>query len=208
MGQTPDEIRNEIEATRADLRDDVDRIADRTSPKRIAQRRTDRVRSRAHDLKERVMGAAPDRETFHEAGQRAQETAHTVRDSVKGTAEQAAETVRSVPGQTARQTQGNPLAAGLIAFGVGLLAGSVISESQAERRAARRLKEQMGGAVEPVKQSVMESAQRVKEDARESAQHAAGQVKESAAEAGQATRESTQEQARQVTEQARGSARR
>ncbi len=33
MGQTPEEIRNDIEVTRAELRDDVDRIAQRASPR-------------------------------------------------------------------------------------------------------------------------------------------------------------------------------
>jgi hypothetical protein len=43
VGTTPHERRNEIEVTRADLSADVDRIVDRTSPRRIVRRRTGRA---------------------------------------------------------------------------------------------------------------------------------------------------------------------
>ena len=40
-----------------------------------------------------------------------------------------------------RQTQGNPLAAGLIAFGVGWLVSSLLPDSQKERELAHQLKD-------------------------------------------------------------------
>ncbi|UOE18772.1 DUF3618 domain-containing protein [Thermobifida halotolerans] len=218
MGQTPDEIRNDIEVTRAELRDDVDRIADRASPKRMAQRRTEQVRDKARGLKERVMGRAPDRDTFREAGHSVQDRAGAATENVRsgmGQATenvrsgmgQATETVKSMPGQAAQRTQGNPLAAGLIAFGAGLLVASLISDSQTERQAARRIREQMGDAVEPVRQSLTESAERVRDDARESAQQAAGQIKETATQAGQETREAAQQETQRSREQMEQTAR-
>ncbi|MDG5809090.1 hypothetical protein P9869_42085 [Streptomyces ossamyceticus] len=68
-----------------------------------------------------------------------------------------------------RQTQGNPLAAGVITFGSGLLAASLLPTSQAEEQAASQLSEKASEAIEPVKQAAVESAQKVKEDATETA---------------------------------------
>jgi len=59
VGQTPEEIRNDIEVTRAELRDDVDRIAQRASPRGMVRRRIDQLRGAFRTLKERVMGTSP-----------------------------------------------------------------------------------------------------------------------------------------------------
>lgn len=200
MGQTPEEIRNDIEVTRAELRDDVDRIAQRASPRGMVRRRIDQLRGAFRTLKERVMGTSPDQAEAQEARQRAQEYAASAKESVRSGAGQASEAVKSMPGRTVERTQGYPLTAGLIAFGAGLLAASVISDSQTEREAARRIKERMGGAVEPVKQSLTESAQRVGEEAQESTRQAAQQVKESAAHGGQAARDTAQREAQRARE--------
>ena len=50
-----------------------------------------------------------------QVGDKAGEKAHDVADSVRG-----------APQAVAQQTQGNPLAAGIIAFGVGMLAATLI----------------------------------------------------------------------------------
>jgi len=39
MAEEPDQIRDDIELTRTRLAHDVDRLADKTSPTRVAQRR-------------------------------------------------------------------------------------------------------------------------------------------------------------------------
>ncbi|MDA0565696.1 DUF3618 domain-containing protein [Streptomonospora sp. S1-112] len=188
MGTAPDQIRGDIELTRAELTRDVNRLADRTSPRAIARRRTEAVRHRAHHMRERVMGSASQ-----------------TSGSMKEGGGQAMDAVRSVPDQVVHQTQGNPVAAGLIAFGAGLLAASLLSESKAERQAAQRLREEAGDAVRPVEQSVAESAERLKGGARESARQAAEEVKGSAQGAAQATGRQAQEDARHVSETARDS---
>lgn len=58
MGAAPDEIRNEIERTRAELSRDVDRLAERTSLRRAARRSGEHLRHQARHLRERVKGAA------------------------------------------------------------------------------------------------------------------------------------------------------
>ena len=77
------------------------------------------------------------------------------------------------------KTQGNPLAAGLIAFGAGLLVSSLIPASQKEREAADALKT----AAEPLTTELTEAAKNVAEGLREPAQEAMENVKASAADA-------------------------
>jgi hypothetical protein len=56
----PDEIRADIERTRAELSDDVDALADTANPKNIAKRQATRVKEAVVGVKEHVMGSASD----------------------------------------------------------------------------------------------------------------------------------------------------
>ena len=58
MGQSAQQVRADIERTREDLGQDLDAIGDKISPRQAVLRRTDRVRSKLTDMKERVMGSA------------------------------------------------------------------------------------------------------------------------------------------------------
>ena len=60
MSADPDQIRQEIEATRGDLSDNVNALADSVRPGNVARRQVDKVMDGAADLKDRVMGAAGD----------------------------------------------------------------------------------------------------------------------------------------------------
>jgi len=73
-----------------------------------------------------------------------------------------------------QQTQGNPLGAGLVAFGVGLVIASLLPATEPEKQVAQRAEETARG---PVQEKAMEVAQPVLESAKESAQ----QVKQTAA---------------------------
>src|SRR6266496_6422627 len=108
---------------------------------------------------------------------------HRARDNARGFAAAAgnvADTVRQAPEAVTRRTQGNPVAAGVIAFGVGLLAASLLPTTDAEKRAGQQLKENAGDLVEPVRQPLKESAQQVKDDVSGTVRDAAQQVKETA----------------------------
>jgi Protein of unknown function (DUF3618) len=179
-----DRIRADIEATRGDLADNVSTLADRTNPKRIASRRWDSMKYRARSLRHRVMGATVD-----------------AKDSVSDTASDVAGKVREAPDMVARQTQGSPIAAGLIAFGAGLLAAAMLPATEAERRAATQLAEKSSDMMEPVRESAREFGADVKDSASAAAQEVAGTAKEAASRtAGQA-----KESGGQVTEQVRRS---
>src|SRR5690242_6593271 len=107
----PDVIRRQIEDTRRELSYDVDALNEKVNPARVMDRRVSAAKGRMSRVKEKVMGSAQD--TTYQAQGVAFNAAGTVQDA----ASTAVETVQQAPDMVVRQTQGNPLAAGLIAFG-------------------------------------------------------------------------------------------
>jgi hypothetical protein len=142
----PDVIRADIERTQRELGQDVDALADKVNPAKAAQRQTDKVKRAASRVKDRVMGTASD-----------------VVDST-------GEAVADAPRRVASATQGNPVAVGLIAFGVGLLAASLIPASRVEQDAAEKVKDAATPLVDEAKDVAKESAEHLKEPAREAAE--------------------------------------
>lgn len=195
MAEEPDRIRQDIETTRAALARDVDRLADRTSPTRVASRKWNDVKARVRSVSDRVMGPPSS------AANTVQDKASDLGDTARDRASQVADAVRESPQTVARKTQGNPFAAGLIAFGAGLLAASLLPETDAERRAGREVRERAGDLIEPVKEkaeelrqdmsgSVRQATEQVKETARDAARHTTDQAKDSTREAAAETRDS------------------
>ncbi|MDE3722219.1 DUF3618 domain-containing protein [Nocardiopsis sp. N85] len=180
MGETSDRIRQDIERTRAELTADTDRLVDRVDPRRAVERRTERVRRGARGLRDRIMGAAP--------------SSQGAMSGIRHGTGQMGEAARSAPRQAMEQTRGNPLAAGLIAFGAGLLAASVLSESEAERKAAHKAKDQASDLIEPARRAVTESVERVRDQATESAREAGEHLKESATDAAHSTQEQVRDE--------------
>ena len=173
MSENPDVIRADIEATRARLGTNVDAVADKVTPSHIVQRQTDRVKENVKDAvfgaKEKVMGAAD-----HTAG-----NVHSAAGTTEAHLSDAGGAIGDAPAQVRTKTQGNPLAAGLIAFGAGLLVSSLIPASTKEREAADALKT----AAEPLTTELTEAAKHVAEGLREPAQEAMENVKATAADA-------------------------
>ena len=173
MSENPDVIRADIEATRARLGTNVDAVADKVTPSHIVQRQTDRVKENVRDAvfgaKEKVMGAAD-----HTVG-----NVHSAGGSAGAHLSDAGAAIGDAPAQVKTKTQGNPLAAGLIAFGAGLLVSSLIPASQKEREAADALKT----AAEPLTTELTEAAKHVAEGLKEPAQEAMENVKATAADA-------------------------
>src|SRR5215213_1196607 len=123
----PDVIRRQIEDTRRELSYDVDALNEKVNPARVMDRRVSHVKGRFTNVKEKVMGSAQD--TTSNAHGMAQSAA----GSVQSAASSAVSTIQETPDMVVRQTQGNPLAAGLIAFGVGWLVSSLLPASQKEQ---------------------------------------------------------------------------
>ena len=173
MSENPDVIRADIEATRARLGTNVDAVADKVTPSHIVQRQTDKVKENVKDavfgVKEKVMGVAD-----HTAG-----NVHSATGTAGAHLGDAGAAIGDAPAQVRTKTQGNPLAAGLIAFGAGLLVSSLIPASQKEREAADALKT----AAEPLTTELTEAAKHVAEGLKEPAQAAMDNVKATAADA-------------------------
>lgn len=169
MSENPDAIRADIEATRMRLGTNVDAVADKVTPSHIVQRQTDKVKGAVVGVRERVMGAAD-----HAAG-----SVHSATDSAGSRLGDAGAAIGEAPHRVTTKAQGNPLAAGLIAFGAGLLISSMIPASTKEREAADALK----SAAEPLTTELTEAAKNVAEGLREPAQEAMENVKATAADA-------------------------
>ena len=140
MTADPDQIRQEIEATRGDLSDNVNALADSVRPGNVARRQVDKVMDGASDLKDRVMGVAED-----------------ATESVGHAAGDVKDAAGSAPSAVRRRTRGNPVAAGLVAFGIGWLVASLIPASSAEQQAATALKDK----AQPLTDEVTNAAKQV-----------------------------------------------
>jgi uncharacterized protein YjbJ (UPF0337 family) len=196
VAEEPDRLKHDIEKTRASLTRDVDLLAEKTSPRQVARRRWTAV-------KERVMGTTEDtryaaREQAHRISGKASDLSGTASEKASA----AADKVREAPQAVARQTQGNPLAAGIIAFGVGMLTASLMPVTDAERRAGQQLKDHSGELTEKAK----EVATELKDEVGGTVQQAAGQVRDTARDAAQTTKETAKSDAQDVRDQARHAA--
>jgi gas vesicle protein len=171
MSENPEAIRADIEATRERLGTSVDAVADKVTPSNVVHRQTDRVKETVKDAvfgtKEKVMGAAD-----HASGD-----LHAATGSAGPAMGDAGSAISDAPHQAAVKTHGNPLAAGLIAFGAGLLVSALIPASQKEREAADALK----SAAEPVTTQLTEAAKDMAEGLKEPAREAVENVKATAA---------------------------
>ncbi|WP_104140181.1 DUF3618 domain-containing protein [Arthrobacter sp. ZGTC131] len=180
MSENPDAIRADIEATRERLGTNVDAVADKVTPSNIVNRQTEKAKDKVKDavfgVKEKVMGAAD-----HASGNvhSATGSAGSALGSAGSAISDAGSAISDAPHQAAVKTQGSPLAAGLIAFGAGLLVSSLIPPSQKEREAADALKT----AAEPVTTQLTEAAKDVAQGLKEPAQEAMENVKATATDA-------------------------
>lgn len=189
MTNNPDEIRREIENTRGRLSSDVNALTETVSPSNVARRQADKVAGVATSVKDRVMGTA---------------------DDLRSSGSDAASTVGHAPGAAAdkarAKTQGNPLAAGLIALGAGWLLGSMLPASEKEKQAASSLKEKAQPLVEEAKSVAQDTAQELKEPAKQAAQNikdTATEAKDNVAQEGKSTAEDVSSQAQSSVENVR-----
>lgn len=193
----PDEIRRDIERTRAHLSQDVNALADEAKPGNVVRRQVEGVKESAQNLKERVFGS-PDDDAYgygYSSGPSAMDRAQQL-------GEDARQSVQQAPRKLKQRTRGNPLAAGLIAFGAGALIGSLIPATRREQQLATDLKDRAQPAVEAVQSAAKDAAEHLKPEAQQAVQN----VKESAAESAQSVAEEGKAQAQDVRDHAASSA--
>jgi gas vesicle protein len=193
MSDDPDVIRANIEMTRAELGGDVDALADKVTPSKIADRQMNKVKGVFTSLKEKVMGSDDEYDGHRSLTEAAGDTFEGARDATVD----AGRTV-------VRKAQGNPMAVGLIAFGAGLLAASLIPPSDAERRLAAQAKD----AAQPMIDEVSEAGQQVAEHLKQPAQDAVQAVKETAQDSAQNVKSVATERTNDVMDDAKDASRR
>ena|ERR1700712_2629997 len=162
MSDDPNEIRANIEATRYELSNNVDALADKVTPAKIAERQTEKVKGAFRGARDRVMGAASD-----------------ASDNASSAVGSAGDTVSDAAHTAVAKAQGSPLAIGLIAFGAGLLAASLLPASTREKELASNIKE----SAQPLVDHVTDAAKEVAGNLKEPAQDAANAVKDTATDA-------------------------
>ena len=190
MAERTEELRRDIEETRAHMSGTLDQIGDRVSPGRIASRRWQGVRDYGSRLTTTVMGA-PRRAADKTGG-----AIGDAQSSASAAASSAAHAVADAPERVKETASGNPLAAGAVAFGLGMLLGSMAAPSREEERLAEQL-------MEPVKSELADSGrelasavkEHVKEDMAPVVDHASAavdEVKQHAAESAETVRSEAQ----------------
>jgi hypothetical protein len=173
----PEVLRSQIETTRRELGADVDALADKVTPGKIMHRQTDKVRGAFSSVKDRVMGSASD------AG-----------DSLGGVADDAS----GLAHNAVDRAKGNPLAVGLIAFGIGWLASSLIPASTVEKQVAANVKD----AAEPLVTEAKDAAKQVGENLKQPLTDAAEAVKGTATDAAGTVKSETTSSAEEVRDTA------
>lgn len=186
MSDDPDRIRREIERTRSDLSDNVNALGDKVNPGSIARRQVGRVRGAAASVKQAVLGS---------------DTDPTDRGAVGTITDTVGDTVTDAPGAVARKTQGSPIAAGLIAFGTGLLLSSLLPASRVEQQAAEQVKD----TAQPLVDDLTDTAKEIADHLQEPAQQALEQVKTAAADAADTVKDQAASAADDVKTQAQDS---
>jgi hypothetical protein len=171
----PEVIRRNIDATRADLSRNVDALTEKVSPGRVVSRNVDKAKGRLSSVKDRVMGSDGDPYDGGALG--------SASDKASSLAGSIGDTATSAPSVARQKTQGNPLAAGLIAFGVGWLASSLLPASEKEQRAAAAVKDTAGEHSDTLMAPLKEAALTAKDNLSGPAQDAVRSVQGTAADA-------------------------
>ena len=118
MAETTGELRRDLDEQRDDIARTVDEIQNRVSPGRVWTRQSHRMRHRFTDWKDRIMG---NDQPYYSSGRSGSSYGTEAWQRYPESDSPTPKRLAGAPEALRRQTQGNPLAAGLIAFGAGLL---------------------------------------------------------------------------------------
>jgi hypothetical protein len=211
MSTDPDQIRREIDQTQRELSADVDALTEKVSPPRIMERRMRSTRTAMTNMKDKIMGSTSDAyqpagSTTSGMGQAVSDRASAARDTASDVTSSAMDTVRSAPDTVRRRATGNPLAAGLVAFGAGWLLSSLLPASEPEQQVATQVKDFATEQGRPVAQQLGQAGQEAAQELRESAQQRAESVKQTAAGAASTVKDEAQSAASDVKGQTQESA--
>lgn len=169
--QSISELRQEADARRNAIARDVELVTDRVAPGRIADRQKARLNQRISGVRDTVFGTS-DRNRFANTGSD-DDSGTSITDKAGNAIQHAKE---AIPDPVGEFTEGNPLAAGLVGLGVGLLAASLIPTTPEEQKVADRAQDSIDSAAKQLAQSGQQAAEAIKP----AAEDAAAEVKASA----------------------------
>jgi len=132
----------------------------------------------------------------------AQDVSYSARDK----AHAVGGAVSEAPSAAKAKTRGNPLAAGLIAFGAGWLLSALLPASEPEQRVASQVKDFATEQGRPMAEQLGQAGQQAAHELKESAQQRAEAVRETAADAASTVTGEAQSAASDVTDQAQQAA--
>jgi len=168
MGQTAEELKQDIAGTRDHLSDTLDAIGDRVSPGRVIERRKNRMTGGLRSAVDRVMG-----------------TAHDAADKVKDT-----------PSTVGSSTQGAPIVAGAVAFAAGFLIAVAFPPTEQETELTGRIvepvKEELSNAGHELADHLQAPAQEALAQVKQTAQEGVATVKDAATDAAADTKQQAQ----------------
>ncbi|CAI9403903.1 MULTISPECIES: DUF3618 domain-containing protein [Aestuariimicrobium] len=194
INNDPDQIRSDIDQTRSELSHNVDALVDTADPRNVAHRQVERVKGAVSGARDAIMGSPDDP---HDGGR-----VGDLKEGASETLSDMGDRVSHAPSVVKRKARGNPLAAGLVAFGVGLLVSSLVPASEKEQRAVSHLQDE----VEPLKEKAVQAAKDVAQNLKAPAQEAVDSVKASAGDAANRVKDEGQAAKEQVQGQAQESA--
>jgi len=201
VGESAEELRRDIEQTRGSMGYTLDAIGDRVSPGRIMERRRNRIVGGFANMRDAVMGPV------HDASSTVTDQASSMGDTASDGASGLAGNIAHSPDMARRQARGNPFAAGLIAFGGGLLVAALIPPSDPERQIAQKVKDAAEPLIEPAQEAahqitaaVQDSGMEAVEHLKETAASAAQTVKNTAASTAQDTKDAGHTAAQQISQ--------
>ena len=226
ISDEPEQIRRDIERTQTSISAGVNAFADKVSPSRIVKNRLGRFRDSLGRTKDNVlgtiMGSDPGGST-HQAvarltdiasnvGDTASSAASNIADTASGaassaldTASSAIDTAKQAPDIARDQARGNPIAAGVVAFGVGWLVSSLVPAGNREKQLGGELADQAAELTQPAVDAARQAAGEFRQGMAEPAGQAVDTVKATAADAGQSVGDRARSSAAEVGDQARDS---
>lgn len=172
-------LRAQLDEQRSQIGHTVDQIEDRVRPGRIVRRKRGQLGMKWTEWKDQVMGNDEYGNTYpadaypvDDGEGRLAQTSHAVRDQ----ASSVASSVGDAPETVRRQTRGNPVAPGLIAFGAGLLVAALVPETRREHELVAKVQPELDKATA----AVADTGREIGAELQDSVQEAAASVKETA----------------------------
>lgn len=206
--QNIEQLRAEAAAHRQSIATDLELMGDRVSPSRIAERRKARLRERVYGMRNSVFGTSertrrpsasytddadgsPASSAQWQSGGVSSDPSTSVGDRASG----ALDAVKQhTPDSLGEVTEGSPLAAAVVGFGIGMLAATVLPSSPDEQRAARKLQPHLESSAATLGQTGKEAVENIKPEA----QQAVADVKDSAKESVESVKSDAQSAAESV----------